>query len=258
MFPPVSVCFRATLPGNYAAHYRDPVQTGVAIPIHCCSSCTAGCQRLRRREGGDLWVELLATLRHAQRAQGMKKINISVPAWSFQATNLRLQFSIENETLKRATQLANFLGRLMSESRVGNRDLKFNAAPDCFQPPKTGCRPHLLRLPLWTTPLTHKSHCFLQVIFLVFAFFYLVRPFWHFSLERSFIVLTFDLISLSWVSPFVWSSMFLPSSFTTLLVFQRLCGVWISLQPLPASTSATSAATANAAHHFAFYNYCDC
>ena len=48
--------------------------------------------------------------------------------------------------------VANFLGRLMSESRLGNHDLKSNAASDCFQPPKTLCRPHCLRLPLWTTP----------------------------------------------------------------------------------------------------------
>ena len=154
--------------------------------------------------------------------------------------------------------VANFLGRLMWESRVENHDLKINAAPDCFQPPKTGCRPHRLRLPLWTTPSHSQEPLLSSSHISCLRLFYLVRPFWHFSLERSFILLTFDLISLSWVSPFVWSSMFLPSSFTTLLVFQRLCGVWISLQPLPASTSATSAATANAAHHFAFYNYCDC
>ena len=118
---------------------------------------------------------------------------------------------------KHSMRVANFLGRLMSESRLGSHDLKSNAAPDCFQPQKTGCRPHCLRLPLWTTP--SHSQDFLQVHISCLRFFYLVRPFWHFSLERSFILLTIDLISLSWFSPFVWSSMFLPSSFTTLLVF---------------------------------------
>ena len=142
-----------------------------------------------------------------------------------------------------------FLDRLMSESRLGNHDLNSNAAPDCFQPQKTGCRPHCLRLPLWTTP--SHSQDFLQIQSSCLRFFYLVCPFWHFSLETSFILLTIDLISLSWFSPLVCSSMFLPSSFTTLLVFQKLCGVWISLQPLPASTSTTTAATANAAHHYA-------
>ena len=44
-----------------------------------------------------------------QRAQGMKKFNISLPVWSFQATNLRLKFSIEIENSKRATQQGPFL-----------------------------------------------------------------------------------------------------------------------------------------------------
>ena len=39
----------------------------------------------------------------------MKKFNISLPAWSFQATNLRMKFSIEIENFKRATQQGPFL-----------------------------------------------------------------------------------------------------------------------------------------------------
>ena len=73
--------------------------------------------------------------------------------------------------------VANFLGRLMSESRVGKHDLKFDAAPDCFQPPKTGCRPRRLRLPLWTTPSQSQEPLLSSSHISCLRFFYLVLAF---------------------------------------------------------------------------------
>ena len=71
LFPFVSTCGPWRFPDG-AVHHRDPCpKWSGGVQKQFCSSGTAACQRLRLRERGDVWVQVIATLRqgiHSRRA----------------------------------------------------------------------------------------------------------------------------------------------------------------------------------------------